>query len=301
MARPALSAERALGVLSFLAAHPGEAFTLSDLVRRVHVNVASMHAILAVLEEQEYVTRADGRHYRLGPALVPLGRAALPTNATISAASDAIATLSRELDVTGLVVRANGGDLVIVDEVSPGSTRAPGIGQRIPMLPPIGGVFVAWAADTVVDGWVATAPRAVLDAEADLRRWLVSVRRRGYAVGLQTRARVGLRRAVRDLGEEPGSRAARGRLRSHVADLGDIATVAIALDPDESYPVAHIAAPVPEPDGTCAMSLYLMNFRGARSGAEVAALGARLRDAALAVARATPDTAPPDLARTGIW
>lgn len=301
MARPALSAERAVRVLNFLAAHPGEAFTLSDLVRRVHVNVASMHAVLAVLEEQEYLTRTDGKHYRLGPALVPLGRAALPTNATISAASDAIAALARDLGVTGLVVRANAGDLVIVDEVSPGSDRAPGIGQRIPMLPPIGGAFVAWGPDATVDRWIATAPRTVLDAEADLRRWLASIRERGYAVGVQSRARVGLRRAVRELGEEPGSESARGLLRTSVAHLGDIATVVIELDPDESYELAHLVAPVPEPDGTCALGLYLMNFRGAHSGDAVAALGRRLRDTAHAVAQAAPAPVPPDVARDGIW
>lgn len=297
MARPALSAERAVAVLNFLAAHPGEAFTLSDLVRRVHVNVASMHAVLAVLEDQELVTRADGKHYRLGPALVPLGRAALPTNAAISAASHAIGLLARELGATGLVVRANAGDLVIVDEVSPRSASAPGIGQRFPMLPPIGGVFLAWADDATVDAWVATAPRAVLAAEADLRRWLGSIRERGYAVGLETSARRGMRRAVRELADEPGSRAARGRLRDTVAELGDIATVAIELDPKAHYAVAHIAAPVVGPDGRCAMGLYLMNLHRPLTGAEAAALGTRLQHAAHAVATAAGSSADPAAAR----
>ncbi|MBM3658392.1 MAG: helix-turn-helix domain-containing protein, partial [Actinobacteria bacterium] len=171
MARPALSAERALRVLNLLAAHPDESFSLSELTRRLGVNVASMHAILAVLEAGEYLARTDDKRYRLGPMLVPLGRSALHTNAAVSAAGAAVGTWAERLGVTGLVVRANAGDLVIVDEVSPHAGGTPGIGQRIPMLPPIGGVFLAWADDATVDRWIATAPRAVLDAEADVRRW----------------------------------------------------------------------------------------------------------------------------------
>lgn len=306
MARPALSAERALRVLNLLTAHPDESFTLSELTRRLRINVASMHAILAVLEASEYVARTDDKRYRLGPMLVPAGRAALVTNAAMSAAGEAVGGIARALGVTGLVVRANAGDLVIVDEVSPGD-GTPGIGQRIPMLPPIGGVFYAWADDASTDKWVATAPRAVLEAEADLRRWLASIRERGYAVGLETTARHGLRRAVRDLGEEPGSRRARGRLRDNVANLGDIATVVIELDPRKRYDVAHLAAPIIEPSGDCVMSLYLMAFREPLTGAEIATIGGRLHEAASAIARVAVDGGAPAAeradagSREGIW
>ena len=51
MARPALSAERALRVLNLLTAHPDESFTMSELARRLHVNVASMHALADRLPE----------------------------------------------------------------------------------------------------------------------------------------------------------------------------------------------------------------------------------------------------------
>ena len=303
MARPALSAERALRVLNLLTAHPDETFTMSELARRLHVNVASMHAVLAVLEDAEYVARTDDKRYRLGPMAVPVGRAALRSNATISAASAAVGALAREYGVTGLVVRANLGDLVIVDEVSPGRDDTPGIGQRIPMLPPIGGVFYAWAADDATDAWIATAPRAVLDAERDLRRWLASIRERGYAVGLETTARHGLRKAVRDLGEEPGSKRARSRLRHNVAHLGDLATVVIELDGRTPYAVSHIAAPVVEPSGACVLSLYLMAFRAPLGRRDLESIGGRLHDAAAAVGVATPSMASPvePDSLEGIW
>ena len=102
-------------------------------------------------------------------------------------------------------------------------------------------------------------------------------------MGLETTARQELRRAVRDLREEPGSRRAKGRLRSNVARLGDIATVLLEPSPQDSYAVAHIAAPVPVADGV-AMSLYLMGFRRPLTAYEIERLGERLREVARSTA-----------------
>ena len=57
MSRPALAATRAISILDFLAAHPDDAFTLSDLAARLGINVASAHALLTVLVEAGYLGR----------------------------------------------------------------------------------------------------------------------------------------------------------------------------------------------------------------------------------------------------
>jgi DNA-binding IclR family transcriptional regulator len=279
MARPALSAARAVDVLNFLASHPDQGFTLSELVRRLGINVASMHAILAVLAQAEYVTRDDARRiYTTGPMLVPLGHAALHRHGAIVAARAALAKLASDLDVTGLVVGAAGSEMVILDEVATRPDRSPSVGQRIRMVAPMGGVFVAWSDDERMNEWLATAPAAVREQRAVLERWLESIRDQGYAVGLETTARQGLRRAVRDLREQPGSRAAKGRLRSNVAQLGDIATVLLEARAKESYAVAHVAAPIRSNDGV-SLSLYLMGFRRPLGADELERIGAALRDA----------------------
>jgi len=305
MARPALSAARALDVLNFLAAHPDDAFTLSDLVRRLGVNVASMHAVLAVLEEREYVRRDAEKSYGLGPMAVPLGHAALRRNRAMATAIAEIDALSAEFGVTGLVVGAAGAEMVVMHEVAPPGVETRGIGQRIRMLPPIGGVFYAWADDAAIDAWIATAPKGVRTAEADLRRWLASIRERGYAVGLETSARKGLRRAVRDLGDEPGSRSARGRLRNNVAALGDIATVVIDPDPRDDYDVAHVAGPVRDGVEGVSLCLYLVGFRRSLSAYELERIGERLAGAARVVAAGagTAGSAPGVAAAAGgeIW
>jgi DNA-binding IclR family transcriptional regulator len=292
MARPALSAARAVDVLNFLASHPDQGFTLSELVRRLGVNVASMHAILAVLAQAEYVTRDDARRtYTTGPMLVPLGHAALHRHGAIVAARAALEKPASDLGVTGLVVGAAGSEMVILDEVASQPDRAPSVGQRIRMIAPMGGVFVAWSDAERFDQWLATAPAAVREQRAELERWLESIRGQGYAVGLETTARQGLRRAVRDLREQPGSRAAKGRLRTNVAQLGDIATVLLEGRAKESYAVAHVAAPIRSHEGV-SLSLYLMGFRRPLAADELERTGEALRDAADEVAgAATRDAA----------
>lgn len=287
MARPALSATRALDVLNFLAAQPDRCFTLSELVRQVGINVASMHALLAALEAREYVSRDVDRAYGLGPMLVSIGQAALRRHQDMDTARDALESLSAELGLTGLLVGATGGEMLVIYEVRPGRRAVPTTGQRIRMLAPIGGVFHAWADEAAIATWIRSAPKAVRDADDDLRRWLAAIRTRGYAIGLETAARKELRRAVRELDEEPGSRSAQSRLRDNVARLGDLATVVIEPDPHEAYRVAHIATALRASSSGTSLALYLLGFRRAITAYELEHIGERLRDAASDIVTAT--------------
>src|ERR1039458_5209422 len=71
MTRPALAAARAVEVLNFLASHPGESFTLSELSRHLNLNMASGLSVLKALTDAGYVHRHDShKTYSLGPALV---------------------------------------------------------------------------------------------------------------------------------------------------------------------------------------------------------------------------------------
>src|SRR4051794_16756689 len=95
MPRPALSATRAVAVLNFLAAHPRDSFTLSDLSARLDINLASAHSLLAALTDAGYVVRdARQRTYGLGPTVDALGIAALERHAVIDLARDAARQLA---------------------------------------------------------------------------------------------------------------------------------------------------------------------------------------------------------------
>ena len=59
--RPAPGAERVVAVLNFLAAHPDESFTLSELSRRLDLNKATCHALLMTLTQAGYLLRHPTR------------------------------------------------------------------------------------------------------------------------------------------------------------------------------------------------------------------------------------------------
>src|SRR3954447_15383557 len=179
MARPALAATRAVAVLDFLAAHPTEPFTLSDLASRLEINVASAHAILGVLADAGYVVRHPRlRTYTLGPSVIALGSAALEYHAVVDVARDAARRLSEDVELEVAVTALAGDDIVFLARA--GEHRARGIpihvGHRVPLVPPLGAVFVAWRDDA------AGYDDAILAA----------VRERGYAIALEDDARRGL-------------------------------------------------------------------------------------------------------------
>src|ERR1700754_4704945 len=96
--RPALSATRALAVLDFLAARPGEAFTLSDLARGLGINVSSTYSILYALETAGYVER-DPRDKRYGLGIVPIvvGHVALEAHPVVQRGREVAEELAERL------------------------------------------------------------------------------------------------------------------------------------------------------------------------------------------------------------
>jgi DNA-binding IclR family transcriptional regulator len=256
MARPALSATRAVAVLNFLAGHATEEFTLSDLASRLGINLSSAHSLLAVLTEAGYVVRHPRlRTYSLGPSLVALGGAALERHPAIDHAQEEARRLSKQLGLGVAVTALAGDDIVFLSRVGKHRPRDLGVhvGQRVPIVPPVGAVFVAWHDP---EPWLAKAEdRAALEVVLD------EVRSRGWAASL---------------GNPPST------------DY----EAAGALDPERTYDVVMIAAPVFGPAGDAIVSLTLLGFEPGLSAAEVTAYGERLRDAGLVATRRSGGRAP---------
>jgi DNA-binding IclR family transcriptional regulator len=256
MARAALAANRAVAILNFLAAHAAEEFTLSDLAARLDINLASAHAVLAALGEAGYVTRHHRlRTYSLGPSVVALGNAALQRHAAIGHAHAEAVRLSEELGLGVAVTALAGDDILFLERVGEHRPRDIGVqvGQRFPMVPPVGAVFVAWEDPA---RWLAKAEdrRAM---EAVLR----DVRARGWAAAL-------------------------GNPRStEYMALGAVST-------RRTYDVVMIAAPVFGPGADPVVSLTLLGMEPALGADNVVALGERVRDAGLIATRRSGGRAP---------
>jgi DNA-binding IclR family transcriptional regulator len=302
MARPALSGSRTIEILNFLTAHAGQAFTLTELAKRLDINLASAHAVLAAMTDAGYLVRHPvHKTYELGPLLIPIGRAAQERHQVIHVAREQLASLSDELGLEGLVVGATSDELVILERVGPALPHGmvTTVGQRIRIVPPLAALFVAFAPDPTIEEWMLRSPEVGKAAEERLRAILDAVRARGFSVGLETGDRRRMRRALRDLQEEPGSERARSELEETVSGLTRIDTVLATIEPRRSYRVAHLAAPVFDQHGAVAASLYLLGFSATLSGAEVERLGHQLLRVGVSVTRGGGGSIPRSAAFRG--
>jgi DNA-binding IclR family transcriptional regulator len=297
VSRPALSATRAARVLSHLAVHPDGQWTIAELSRTLDVNLSSLHAVLATLETEGFVRRDPvSRSYSLGPSAVAVGIGALRSQQVISHAERELDALATELGLEGFVTAAGGDTIVVLARVGHHRPSSPGlrVAQRIPLVPPLGAVFSAWAADTERAAWL---DRASADETERSRRGetLTVVRTRGYAVGLEVPEREQFGAAVAATPGRPASEAARtvGRALDDLSrteyQLGEIVD-------GTTHRVSVLAAPVFDRHGYVELALTLAGFDAPLSAGELRALGSRLRDAGVVLTRSSGGSAPSQLA-----
>ena len=287
MARPAPAVDRTVAVLNHLATHPMRQFTLSELARELDLNKATAHGMLATLADAGYVTRdPDAKTYGLGAALIALGNAALASTPAARLAQPHMTALSREFDLECVASAAIADEIVILARA--GTPRPLGInvepGQRLPLAPPLGTVFVAWSDADAIDRWLSHVgpeqgeaslkQRSGSDLEADLDRYrqaLTTVRERGYSVALGGEGQQRLVQALQDAGHQP--RGSRGGEEYALVELAG----------DSRYRINHIGAPVFDARGQVTLALFLIGFRGQIAAEEVPRYADRLLEAADAV------------------
>jgi DNA-binding IclR family transcriptional regulator len=287
MSRPALAATRAVAVLNFLAAHPTESFSLSDLAARLDVNLASAHAILTALTDAGYITRHPRlRTFTLGPSVVALGTAALECHPVIDLARDAARDLARQTGFEVAVTAPAGDHIVFLARAGEPSAQdlSALVGQHVPLVPPLGSVFVAWGG---AEEWLARA-----EDPTSLAAVLAGVRRRGYSVGLEARARKGLGLALHDLAGHPADDELKGTVSAYVADLGSGRYQLAELIPTRAYQVSMIAAPIFGGDGQVVLALTLLGLPERLRGRAVEGYGDQVRDVGLVVTKRSRGRVP---------
>jgi DNA-binding IclR family transcriptional regulator len=185
MARPAPGAERSMAVLELLAAYPEERFTLSEVARRCDLNKATAHALLSALSELGVLLRhPEEKRYSLGPVLVTIGDAARRGYTALDFVGPTLRHLARE---TGLWARA-----WVVDSdhigVAEDAGRPPGLAAggplRLPLVPPLGALAMAYADAATVEAWLARAPTT--EGAAAAAAALPEIRRHGFVVTVAT-------------------------------------------------------------------------------------------------------------------
>jgi DNA-binding IclR family transcriptional regulator len=296
MARPAPAAARAVQVLDLLVTHPNERFTLTELVRRTGMSLGSAHAVLAVLEQSGHVSRhPTTKAYTLGPALVVAGVVALEHLPGIEAGRRLIGPLAVELGTEVVLTARTVDEIIFVAHAGEPTPYGPAVreGERVPLVPPFGAVFMAWADPDDVEEWLARTPEGSAEAVARCRDALELVRSRGFAVTAGSDAQRMLGERAFTLTDDPG----RDELRDDVAEL--FAALAredypvVALDDDHRFDVGIVAAPVFGPDGTVIAAVSATGFPWGLPASTVVEAGRKVRDCAAVISRQAGGRPPP--------
>lgn len=182
--RAALAAARSLSVLAFLAAHPAEPYTLSQLARELSVNASSMHGILGVMAQTGFVRRHPvHKTYSLGPMAVAAGQAAQAQNREVELAKQEAAKVADAHGLRWSIVAVIDGFMVTLGRGGPlTGHHSSFVGQREPHVPPFGSFYVAWAPGTEVPWLKRAEPPLQQDAIDQYRDALAAVRREGRAI-----------------------------------------------------------------------------------------------------------------------
>ncbi|WP_158574102.1 IclR family transcriptional regulator [Streptomyces triticagri] len=178
--RPALVAGRALAVLDRFAAHPEQSYSLSESSQALDINLASLLSVLQSLTDAGHLVRHPRRKtYGLGMSLVAAGHAALTRHRVVDRARHELRLLAAESGAAYVVSAVAGDSIVVLAVEGRVSVRTPEVwaAQRLPLLPPLGQVFLAWSGPAEIRGWLdRTTPGARLPAHLDTamavsRKW----------------------------------------------------------------------------------------------------------------------------------
>ena len=287
MPRPALSADRALQVIDVLVAHPTQRFTLTELSRRTAINPASAHALLAVMLRAGYVQRhPEHKTYTLGPALVAAGETALEQLPALQLGRERLSSLSDELELEVLLTSPTDEEIIFVARA--GRSSAFGlvlqVGQRVPLQPPLGTVFVAWSSADKVNRWLSRAHPALTAADVEHQlHTLAIVRDRGFSIGLESSARQGFGQAMVE---------ERGSPTDLLAELGRVPYQLDEVEEKATYDVTMIAAPIFDANRSVVAALTVVGFAPGLPAPEIVRIGVAVRNSAVVITKQSQGRLP---------
>ena len=258
---PSNPTTRVIDVLGFLAAHPTESFTLAEIARHLGLSNGSAHRILTTLAAAQFLARhPKQRTYSLGVAMVAIGQAAVEKHRGIDIARREITRLAVELQVQCTANAVVDDEILVLAKEGTaqshlGLTR---VGERRPLVPPVGICHVAWGGEAAIAAYVGKAGAHLGQA---MREHLLAtfpvVRQRGYAIAANGPSTDASRRAtvlpidqVRDAAYWASVFALVGQLTPGEVQLFDFGEVC-------ANGFAYIAAPVFSPAGAVAFQLVI--------------------------------------------
>lgn len=277
---------RVLDVLDFLVRHRGAEPGLSEIARRCAISKPTCLGILTELTARGYLRCEPGtKTYRLGPAVVTVGRAALRDFAPDPVVSERLQSLSRRFDTMCVASSRVGDEFIVLEVATPAGTRPPvGVGQIFPVALPTALMYLLWQPDDVLEQQVRAEHSWLASVELDdLRRMAVECRTVGYLV---ERLSPTLERVYRILGDTTAPELSPD-LRALITELlaGMGRRRVLLYDElrdggaDSRHRVGVIAAPTFDERGEQAL-LLVVNVQADLTAAEIGERGSALKAAA---------------------
>ena len=289
MPRAAPQIDRVVAIVNLLSGRPG-GLTLTELAGDLGESSSTMVHVLAALTSAGYRVREQSdRRYHLGPALVEPGRVAADRYPGLAIARRYMTRLSQRFEAPCYAfVRDRRWARLVHYTWDPHHPVPPmRIGELIPLVPPLGAVFVAWAPAAQVDEWFDADPALSNDAVAQLRVSLARIRRLGFSV--EARRDEGLGEAVFDRLQEAPSPVRDRELRRMLSAEGHLVT---SIDSRATYRATAIGAPVFGASGVVELSMTVSPLDRTLSGRELRAIGHAVSAAASAVTEELAGRAP---------
>ena len=178
-------------ILNFIVDHPGQAFTLTDLVKALKLSRATCHALLTGLVEVGYLYRASDKNYILGPALASIGRVALKHASPLQVAQPEMRALADEFDAFCAAYFREGDEIVLRDRAASVSHVGSSIpaGARLKLAPHFAALYGAFAQGPEATSWLTTCTPPLTDAQREeMVAGMAFLRKHGYAAHIRNPA-----------------------------------------------------------------------------------------------------------------
>lgn len=271
--RRALSATRSFDVIEFLAAFPERGYTMSEISRATGINIASAHAVLTSLIERGYLVRSPKfKTYKLGPSLIAVGRVAEKSHPMTAQAMRASDRLSEELGVAVLLCTTIGEELLALYSLDGRDGNAPGlhVGERLPLVAPIGAPFLAWGSEAEIDAWIGRRNEPMdVEMNALMRRDIELIRDRGYQLSARSSASRSIAALMTEMSATNHIENYKGEISHLINTINYHMSQPEVIDEDAVFEVMLIAAPIFDRNGNAAFNLCLGGFPEALTGAQV--------------------------------
>ena len=252
---------RVVMVINFLATHPTESFTLSELSERLNISTGSAHRVLKTLTEAKYLQRhPKHKTYSLGLALAAIGQAAMQKHNYIDVARREMEILARELNLQCIAISVAEDEMLTLVRTGRPKTAQSNqrVGERRPFSPPFGLVSAAWATREVRQHYLERMPLQKADPQYNyLEQSIERVRQRGFSIAAFGQTLEKIHQTTLAYEDAPFDEALKARSIELMGELSREELQLTEFPPSQDTQISHISAPVFSPTGEVSLELVL--------------------------------------------